>query len=385
MFDSTGDDIRTTVRTQHNFADTGDTQMEGRPKNAGRRTFLGKLAVVGAAGAAGTVVPVGALMPLAAGAAETQRLTVVSYGGDYQASQNKAYFVPFGKLNPNLTITQDSPESDAKLKAMVTAGHVTWDVAIVADNFGLDADSQWLEPIDYSIIDKNSFLPGYAGKYRVGADVEATVLAYRKDRFKGAAPSKLADFFDLKAFPGKRCAWKYAPSGIFEAALIADGVPADKLYPLDIPRAFKKLSTIKEQLVWWDTGAQSEQLLTSGEVDLGLVWSGRALHGAETAPIALTWNQWLTLSAYWVVPKGTKNKQLAMQAIKSFTSPQAQSELTKYLPYGPTNKNAVNTVDPKYKGNLPTDHFDNRIVINFEWWNENLKAVDPQFQQWLLS
>lgn len=359
--------------------------MEDQLKQADRRVFLGKLLSAGAAGAAGAVLPAGLVFSRAAGAAESPRLTIVSYGGDYQVSQNKAFFAPFSKANPNVVVTQDSPESDAKLKAMVTAGHVTWDIAIVADNFGIDSDSQWLEPIDYTIIDRSSFLPGYAGKYRVGADVEATVLAYRKDRIKGAAPSRLADFFDLKTYPGKRSAWKYAPGGIFEAALIADGVPADKLYPLDIPRAFKKLSSIRQQLVWWDTGAQSEQLLTSGEVDMGLVWSGRALHGMETAPIGLSWDQWLTISAYWVVPKGTKNRNLAMQAIKSFTSPEAQAQLTKNLPYGPTNKNAVNLVDARYKGNLPTDHFDKRVVINFDWWNANQKSVDAQFQQWLLG
>jgi putative spermidine/putrescine transport system substrate-binding protein len=366
-------------RDQCHFVDHGDRAMKIRLKNPGRRAFVEKLAALGAA------IPISGVLSGRAFAAESQHLTVVSYGGDYQASQNKAYFVPFQKLNPNVVVMQDSPESDAKLKAMVTAGRVTWDVAIVADNFGLDADSAWLEPIDYSVIDRSSFLPGYAGRYRVGADVEATVLAYRKDRFNGKAPAKLADFFDVKAFPGKRCAWKYASGGIFEAALVADGVHVDKLYPLDIPRAFRKLSTIKSQLIWWDTGAQSEQLIASGEADLGLIWSGRALHGAETAPIGLSWDQWLTISAYWVVPKGTKNKALAMEAIKLFTSPQAQSELTKYLPYGPTNKNAVNTVDARYKGNLPTDHFQNRIVINSDWWNANLKTVDQQFQQWLLT
>ena len=36
------------------------------------------------------------------------------------------------------------------------------------------------------------------------------------------------------------------------AALVADGVPKDKLYPLDLDRAFKKLDEIKPHIkVWW--------------------------------------------------------------------------------------------------------------------------------------
>ncbi len=329
-----------------------------------------------------------AMMPLggrALRADEATTITVTSYGGNYQESQDTAFFKPFQALNPSIKILQDSPESDAKLKAMVEAGNVTWDVVLVADNFGQESDAKWLEPIDYSIIDKSQFLDGYAGTYRVGADVEGTVIGYRNDVFKDAKPQTLADFFDLKKFPGKRCAWKYAPGGIFEAALIADGVDPKALYPLDIPRALKKLDTIRDNLIWWETGAQSEQLLTTGEAALGFVWIGRAVHAAEVAPVSIAWGQWLSLNGFWVVPKGTRNKKAAMEALKYFTSAEAQVALTKLLPYGPTNKNAVDKVDARYRGNLPTDHLDTQVKVDFAWWGANQNEVDSTFQEWLLG
>ncbi len=317
-------------------------------------------------------------------AAEVTTLTICSYGGSYQEAQDKAMFTPFHDANPNVTIKQDSPSSTAKVQAMVEAGQVTWDIVNFADDFGLDSDAKWLEPIDYSVIDRNQFVDGYANTYRVGSDIEATVIAYRKDKLKGE-PKTFADFFDLQKFPGKRTIWKYAPGGVFEAALLADGVAPDKLYPIDVPRALKKLDTIKSNLIWWDTGAQSVQFLTSGEATIGLVWCGRAGAAGETAPVAISWGQWTTQNGWWVVPKGSPNKKVAMEAIKFFTSAQATANLTKYLPYGPTNKEGATKVDPRFKGNLPNEHFDTRVAIDFAWWNQNLAKVDPQFQDWLLS
>jgi putative spermidine/putrescine transport system substrate-binding protein len=320
------------------------------------------------------------------GGGQSQELTVVSYGGDYQKAQTQAYWDPYLKAHPNASIHQDSPSDNAKIKAMAESGNVTWDLALVDDSFGLDSDGQWLEPIDYKMIDKRQFLPGYAMKYRLGADVEATVLAYRTDKFSGSAPSGLADYFDNEAFPGKRAAWKYAAGGIFEAALIADGVSRDQLYPIDVDRALKKLDMIRGDLVWWTEGAQSQQLLSSGETPLALVWTGRAVDAAEGgAPVKVQWAQWLSQNGWWVIPKGAPHKDFTMELLKYQTSPKAQARLTKLLPYGPTNKGALDKVSPKYKEDLPTSHLDSKITLDPGWWGKNYDAVDKQFQAWLLG
>ena len=347
-------------------------------KPLSRRQFCASLA------ATTSIVAISTAWPMRPARAATT-LTVVSYGGSYQEAQDKALFKPYTQANSDITIQQDSPSSAAKLKAMVEAGQVTWDIVDIDDSFGFDADAQWLEPIDYSIIDRSQFIEGYAQNYRIGSDVEATVITYRKDKFGNTPPNMFADFFNVAKFPGKRTVWKYAPGGIFEAALLADGVAVDKLYPIDVDRALKKLSTIKDEIIWWDTGAQSMQLMTSGEASLGLLWVGRALTAAQTAPVGVAWGQWTTQNGWWVVPKGSPNKQAAMQAIKFFTSPGPEAKFTEYLPYGPTNKLAVDKVAPTYKGNLPTDHLDTRVVVDAKWWNDNLAKIDPVFQEWLLK
>jgi putative spermidine/putrescine transport system substrate-binding protein len=311
-------------------------------------------------------------------------LTISSYGGVYQEAQSKAYFKPFMEKNPGIKIVEDSSSSNAKLKAMVETGNVTLDLLLTDDSFGLDADAKWLEPIDYSIIDKSKFIEGAAGKYRIASDIEGTVVAYNAKQFGANAPKGFADFFDTKKFPGSRAVWKYAASGIFEAALLADGVKPQDLYPIDVERALKKLDTIKQDIVWWDSGSQSEQLLASGEASMGLVWVGRAVNVAAK-DIKIDWTNWTSQTGYWVVPKGTKNKDAAMKAINFFTEPEQQVAFTKYMPYGPSNKNAVGSVDAKFKGSLPTDHLDTRVLMNADWWAENGAKVDLRFQEWLLK
>jgi putative spermidine/putrescine transport system substrate-binding protein len=319
-------------------------------------------------------------------AEESAEVVVASYGGEYEEAQIASYWKPFEEAHPNVKVVNDPSSEDGKLEAMVEAGNPTWDLAIVDDAYGLEADAEFLEPIDYSIVHKDEFLPGYADKYRVGADIESTVLAYNTEAYEGRTPQGLADFFNLEKFPGKRAVWKYSAGGIIEAALIASGEKPNELYPLDLERAFKELDKIKSEIVWWTEGAQSQQLISSGETPMALVWGGRAVAAAEEGvPVKIQWNQWTTQNGWWAIPKGAKDPKLAQEMIAFATSPKQQAAQTELLPYGPTNKNALPLVSPKYKANLPTSHYNQRIVVDSQWWSEHYEEVNKKFEAWLLE
>src|SRR5665647_3948678 len=63
-----------------------------------------------------------------------QTLTFVSYGGIYQDGQVAAAITPFGAAS-GAKILQDGPTDNAKLKAQVTSGNVTWDVVDTTNIF----------------------------------------------------------------------------------------------------------------------------------------------------------------------------------------------------------------------------------------------------------
>jgi len=128
-------------------------------------------------------------------------LTVVSWGGAYQEAQRKAYFDPFMKKTGKKVLDESYNGEMAKIRAMVEADNVTWDVVQVESPELINACEQGLlEIIDWSRVGgKESFIPtAIMGECGVGTIVWAHVIAYDADRIKGEGPKNWAD---LKPVP----------------------------------------------------------------------------------------------------------------------------------------------------------------------------------------
>ena len=101
----------------------------------------------------------------------------------------------------------------------------------------------------------------------------------------------------------------------------ADGANPEEIYPIDVERALKSLDKIKDDVVWWSSGAEPIQLLASGEVPLANAWNGRVVKAKEEgAPINIEYTGSIAAGDSWVIPKGAKNKDLAMKFIDFATS-----------------------------------------------------------------
>lgn len=311
-------------------------------------------------------------------------LTVLDYGGPYQKAHETEYFAPCAE-ELGITIKTDEPTDFSKIRTAVDSGNVPWDLANVTNDFGSETNgADYLEPIDYSIVDKTKLIEGYAEKYRVGSDIEALVMAYNADKVS-KAPASFADFFNTSAIPGKRALYKSVSAGVLEAALVADGVSPEKLYPLDLDRAFKKLDTIKTDIVWWETGASSQSLLASGETAMGLVWVGRAADAAKVdgAPVQIAYDQWLQVDDYWVIPKGTKNAAKANELLNCMNDAKKQIAWSQKMVYGPVNKEAA--IDPAVTAepNRPTNHLDKQIPVDDDYWAANYDKIAERFNEWI--
>src|SRR5687768_2992361 len=245
------------------------------------------------------------------GGSATEGLVFTSSGSDYQRAQTKAWLKPYSN-ETGTAIRQDSPTDYSKLQSMVENNQVNWDVVNVSNDFGLESTADLLEPLDYSVIDKEPILEGYASEYRIACMLYANALAYNTEQI-GGTPSTWADLFDTQKFPGQR-GFRKSPSETLEIALLGDDVAPENLYPLDVDRALNKLDTIKDQIVWWETGGQLQQQLADGEVALASAWNGRVQTEIDAGtPVKIQWNQNLQTADYLVVPKGTANKEQAMR------------------------------------------------------------------------
>jgi putative spermidine/putrescine transport system substrate-binding protein len=267
---------------------------------------------------------------------------------------------------------------------MVENSQVTWDVVNVSNDFGLESTADLLEPLDYSVIDREPILEGYASEYRVACMLYANTLAYNTEQVEGT-PSNWADLFDTQNFPGRR-GFRKDPSETLEIALLGDGVPPESLYPLDVDRALDKLDTIRDQIVWWETGSQLQQQLAAGEVALASAWNGRAQTEIDAGvPLRIQWNQNLQTADYLVVPKGTAHKDEAMKLIAYCVSGQNNHRLSEFIEYAPVNKVSIPKVDPRVASQLPTAYRDVGVTYNPVWWDNNREAVMERFDKWVRS
>ncbi len=310
----------------------------------------------------------------------------VSWGGSTQDAQKQAWAVPFNKAT-GTTVVQDGPTDYGKLKAMVESGNVQWDVVDVEADFALRAASEGLlEPLDFNVIKKDRIDPRFLSDHGVGSFFFSFVLGYNEGKLGSHKPQDWSALFDTKTYPGKRALYKWPSPGVLELALLADGVPADKLYPLDLDRAFKKLDTIKKDIVWWGGGAQSQQLLASGEASLGQFWNGRvyALQ-QDGAPVGVSWKQNLVMADFLVVPKGAKNKDAAMKLIAEAASAKGQADFSSLSAYAPVNLDSVQRLDSSLAPNLPTAYAKDQITLDFAYWAKNGPAIATRWNEWLVK
>jgi putative spermidine/putrescine transport system substrate-binding protein len=323
------------------------------------------------------------LLGAAAASAQTGSIVFTSWGGVTQENQKRNWVEPFTK-STSIPVKLDGPTDYGKLKAMVESGNVTWDVVDVEGDFALKAAKDGLlEPIDFSTVPRADLDPRFMTDHSVGSFAYAFILGYNTKAISGAPPKKWADLFDTKAFPGKRALYKWSAPGVIEIALLADGAAADKLYPLDLDRAFAKLDTIKGDIVWWGGGAQAQQLLASGEAPLGMFWNGRVYSLQKNgAPVAISWEQNLTAADMLVVPKGTKNKATAMKFLAMATSAKGQADFATEGGYTPTNTKSVALMDKDAAANLPDRHASSGTNLDMAYWAEHRDEIGKRWYAW---
>ncbi len=346
-----------------------------------RRQFLARTAAGLAGAATGPFV-------LRHGRAAGKELVVCSWGGAYQKALRKAYFDPFEKETGIKVIDTSAPEV-AKVKAQVASGNVEWDV--------IEAGTRWypvlvnqklVQPLDMKRLNTGDLLPEAVLSHGIGHNVVSMTLAYSTQHVRGEPPRGWADFWDVKKFPGPR-SFGADVTYALEFALLADGVPPDRLYPIDIERAFRKLAEIKPHVkVWWKQGDQPIQLLSQGEVVMSPAWNGRVLAAQDKGlPVALTWSQGAYSPSFFLIPTGCPHPEEAHQFIAFTCKARPQADLAMEIPYGPSNRKALDLVPAEQRRRLPTypENLKAQWALNGDWLGQHYDAVNDRWQKFLLG
>lgn len=324
--------------------------------------------------------------------AQNRPFTFCSWGGSLSETEKKAFMDPFSEANA-VEILNVSPISYAKVKAMVEAKAVEWDLVDVGGQFIYQGrDAGVLEPIDYSIVKADHLEPYWKTEYGVYTSTGASVLAFNTQAFpEGKEPQGWADFWNVKDFPGARSLYGRLYYN-YEAALRAAGVAANEIYPATdekVKMAMAKIAELKPNItVWWTSGAQAPQLLSTGEVTMALAWSGRINDAMrEGSPVSMTFKDAIAWGNAFVVPKGTPYRELAMQVISYAISQEAQERLVPIGTYGPVLGTAAATASPEQSKFMVT-HPDNtkvEVIFNDEEVAKYWSKWEEEWQKFMLS
>jgi putative spermidine/putrescine transport system substrate-binding protein len=370
-----------------------------------RRRFIRGAARFGLTAAAAAAMTRHLAMPALAATPELPKITVfpdklkgsgvvrvASYGGVFQAAQREAYFKPFEELSGIKVIESEGPDI-AKIKAMVDTKNIELDVAELdrASVLNLVKKGDYWEDIDYSLFDVANIDANFRYSNCVAMLPYGQIFAYRTDAFGGAAPADNPDLWNTKKFPGPR-SLQAGSGGLhpdLEVALMADGVPRDKVYPIDIDRAFASLAKIKPDVdKWWSAGAIPAQLLGDNEVVMATLWNGRSYSLIQSgAPVKAVWNNQLLKTDVWAIPKGAANAENAQKFSAFITMAVPQARLSYLIPYGFVNNKSAALMPAERLPMLPTapDIKKDMLVYDSLWWADNLDTVLGRWNKFLLS
>ena len=346
------------------------------------------------------------LLAACAGGCAADSVTVVSWGGAYTEACRRALFEPF-TAETGIEVRVDSFNGGlAQIRAQVETGNVHWDLVDLefadvvracdeglAELIGVDQ----LPPAPDGTPAREDYYEGTYSDCGGGGVYYSGVVAYNREGFPGAKPSKLEDFFDLERFPGRR-GMRRSPVVTLEMALMADGVPPEQVFGVldteeGVDRAFRKLDEIKDEVVWWEAGAQPPQMLADREVALSTAYNGRIFNAqvVEGQPFEIIWDGQVLDFGQLVMVAGTPNYEAARRFLLFASRVESMAAIGRYISYSPTRRSGLDLIGThlatgvEMRPHLPgaPENLVRALRNDPLWWADHHEEMTERFSAWL--
>ncbi|WP_108663102.1 ABC transporter substrate-binding protein [Acuticoccus kandeliae] len=321
-------------------------------------------------------------------------LVIQGTGGTYWDKFEAIVAGPFeAECGVDVTFTVTPNRNLNELRALIRRGGSPWDLVTINTPWDLQIGTTegLFEALPEGFWDPvaDSLAPGAFNEYGYWNNAYANVIIYSTSEFS-EAPSGWADFWDTEKFPGPR-ALQDSPTNII-AALIADGLSPDEIYPIDdekLARAFAKLDELRPEIrAFWTAGDAPVQGVAKGDFVMSSAYNGRAFNGiAAGYDIAIQWNENILSTVWGVIPAKAQHPKAAQALMVFLNRPEIQKQMAIETGYTSAIAAPETLVEPDVAANLATstEHVAKAIQLDGAWWTDNIARVQSLWREWVTT
>lgn len=324
----------------------------------------------------------------------TTTLTIGGWGGVIDEATQKAYLNQFDSENKVKSQFADAPGVQlARVEAQNSAKQIQWDAVDSLDGgsaFTLYAKGQ-LSPLPAS---QKSTFEQELGAQKVTAfgfshGSLGDVIVCNTDKMK-SCPENMAQFYDTKAFPQERMFGGIEPIEAVTTAEVGAGMPISQTAttPVDVKAVIKTLEGLKPKIkVFWQSGDQQQQVMRSGQVPLGIMWSDRAYQLiSQGVKLKVVWAGGAYEPSYWAVVKGAHSSEAATKLLAFIAShPKSEAKWAEIVHDSVPNPAALTYLP----GSISSELADNPVNLkqlatpNFEWYAHHSSELNNAYENFL--
>ncbi|MBA2949400.1 extracellular solute-binding protein [Streptomyces himalayensis] len=314
----------------------------------------------------------------------SRQVVVSGFGGETYEIRQKECFDPYSEV-AGARVVQAAWDY-GKFLSMLESSSPEWDLidfdgysvaGLIASGKAPGKLADWVRRCD--------LVPKAYQDYCAGGYAWSQVLGWSTKL--DSAPTSWADFFDTKKFPGKRAFPKSLYMGVFELALLADGVPKDKIYPLDFERAIAKLNELKPHMVFYDTYAQGQQYMAQGSTSMIATSSARMIQlKNDGKPVDFTFQDAMLYPwSSFTMPQKPQHADAANALLDYMSTPEQQALMSKKIYLGPVVSKALDLLSDKELALTPSapDNVAKQLSVDVEYLGKTDAEYVEKFTNWV--
>lgn len=346
---------------------------------------------------AGLVAALGVTLVLGAcgsSSSDSTALVIGGWGGVIDQATQQSYLNEFDKANKVSSHFVDAPGAQlARIEAQAKAGKIEWDTVD-----SLDAGSAYTAYANGQLMTLPASLQETFKKELGASKVTpfgfshgslGDVIVCNMDKMK-SCPTTMAQFYNTQLYPQPRMFGGIEPIEASTTAEVAAGMPITQTAttPVNVSAVIKTLDKVKPKIkAFWQSGEQQQQIIRSGEVDMGIMWSDRAYQlVAQGMHLKINWLGGAYEPSYWAVLKNSPQSQTGLKLLSWIAShPKGEANWANVVHDSVPNPIALSYLPETISLQLADNpvNLKQLAVPNFEWYAHNGHELDTAYENFL--